>query len=296
MAVIFAKIRQLVVLVLLFAERLNLLDAAEVILQPTAQLAGDFLVAPEQRPDFAGEIPAGQQHKRHRNQREQRHGWVDDEEHHRHPNNNDDVADEIRHRMGDQQLQHAGVVGSAAHDLAGLLLPEIAHRQRLQLIVHPHGHITHELPRRHMRQIQAHKPEHRPQQIRTRQHRGIDADHLHRHGGGVFQRASQPPHHLRRDQAHHGGTDQSDHRRRHHAPIRARHFQQSFCQFHNNNPPDQWLPTALLSVARRAYSGRYNATASTTPPAISTTECCLINTVDRQIKIVRTRLVGSTKR
>ena len=176
------------------AEGLDLVDAGEVVLELAVEFAHFLLGNPEEGADFFGKDDAGKEDQGNRRAGDQGQLPVDGQQHDQHAGEGHQVGDGFRNHVGVEQFKVPGVVDNPAHQVAGLLVVEIAQVHVLQLVIGAGPQVAHQVPGRLMGQVVAQEAEEDPQQVQGHQRRGHQADgvqvrlgqalfHQSRHGG-----------------------------------------------------------------------------------------------------------------
>ena len=194
----------------LLAERLDFLHAGEIVLSTSVESREHFLIDLEERCDLGDENPREKDDERHRDHRVQREQRIDPENHDAHTHNHHDICRHIGNGMRDQHLHLAGIVNHPRHDLPGLLVGVVAHRERFELVVAHPGQVSDEIPRADMGQPHGEEPESAPEKIRA----DHDADVEKNRVGGQFlgrrEQGSELTYRLRCYKTEHGRRNQRD--------------------------------------------------------------------------------------
>ena len=186
-------------LVFLTAERLDLVDAGEVVLELAVQFAHFLLRNAEVRPDLFGKDHAGDQNEGDRRAGDEREFRVDGEQDDEHPCEGHEMRDRLGNDVRVEQLEIAGVVHDAAHQVTGLLVVEIAEMHVFELVVDFCPEVADQIPGRLVRHVAAHEAEGNAQKIESDQDQREAEDllpaffgdaplHDPRHGGQGFRR------------------------------------------------------------------------------------------------------------
>ena len=168
------------------AEGLDLMNAGEVVLEFAVEFAHFLLGNPEEGADFFGEDDAGKEDEGDRRAGDQRQLPVDGQQHDEYAGESDQVGDGFRDHVGVEQLKVPGVIDDPAHQVAGLLVVEIAQVHMLQLVIGPGAQVAHQVPGSLMGQVVAEEAEEDPQQVQGYQRRGHQADGMQSLLGQAF--------------------------------------------------------------------------------------------------------------
>ena len=163
-------------LIVLPAEGLDLMEAGQVILELAVELARLLLGQAEIGPHLLGEDHPGKEDQGDGGAGDEGQLPVDGQQDDQHPQEGHQIGEALRDDVGIELLEIPGVVHHPAHEVAGLLVVEIAQVHPFQLVVGPGAQVPHQVPGRLVGQIIAQKAEQHPEQVKRDKNSGKRID------------------------------------------------------------------------------------------------------------------------